>query len=77
MTTTQILLGVAALYLLSKRAGAAQARRAQLNDPTNWGADQWARIYGADLANAGVVHDTQTSLTAYGFEGCLGFRAGA
>lgn len=75
MSTTELILGGIVLVLLSKRAGTAQARAAALNDPTNWGADQWARIFGADLGAAGMVHSTQTSLTPYGFQGSLGFQA--
>ena len=45
-----------------------------MNDPTNWGADQWARIYGDDIAQAGGQIDAQSSLSVYGLGGCMGFQ---
>jgi hypothetical protein len=62
--------------VLTKSRMAAQVQQAQvakMNDPTNWGADQWARIYGDDLAATGGQHDAQSSLTPYGLTACMGF----
>ncbi|MFL6675886.1 MAG: hypothetical protein ACJ8LG_21665 [Massilia sp.] len=71
MKTTHILLGAAALLMLSGRrstvaAAVAQQRSDYLNDPTNWGSDMWSRLYGEDLALAGGQHNAQSGLTAYG-----------
>jgi hypothetical protein len=73
MTTTEMILGGLVLLSLSSSSRAARARRDALNNPTTWGSDMWSRIYGEDLARAGLVHDTQSSLTAYGFDGAIGF----
>jgi hypothetical protein len=76
MSTGEMILGGLVLLALTRSSRAAQARRDALNNPTTWGSDMWARIYGEDLARAGLAGDTQSSLTAYGMRGAIGFTAG-
>ena len=62
--------------LLAKSQQAAQQQqsiKAKMRDPTNWGADQWARLYGDDIAQVGGQPDAQATLTPYGLNGCFGF----
>lgn len=69
MNTTELILGGFVLLALASRSNQTpqqQTVNTYLNDPTNWGADMWARIYGADLAAAGGQHNAQSGLTVYG-----------
>jgi hypothetical protein len=74
-----ILCGMALLVLsgLRRRTTVRQTQRAALLDPTSWGADQWARLYGDDLAMAGGQNNAQSGLTAYGFTNAMGFQGSA
>lgn len=71
--------GVGYMFLVKSRQSALvqQSQVAKMNDPTNWGADQWSRLYGDDLAMAGGQHDAQSGLTPYGITACMGFQGSA
>lgn len=74
MNTKHILIGVVVLIALVRMRKPTQreySERDYLNDPTTWGADQWARLYGADL----MQHDAQSGHTCYGMTGSMGFNA--
>lgn len=78
MSMTTIFWCGVGLMVLSQSSRAAQAQRSQeakYRDPTNWGADQWARIYGDDLAAVGGQHGAQSGMTVYGMTDCMGFGA--
>lgn len=77
MNTTHIVLGVVALLVLLPPRQRAHAplvsQHGYLADSTTWGADQWARLYGADL----MATDAQSPLLAHGVTSCrcTGFNA--
>lgn len=56
MANSKLLIGVVVLLMMAGRNKTTQVAQAQarakydyLHDPTTWGADQWARLYGDDL----------------------------
>ncbi len=53
-TEYMMLAGLAFLLLLPRRQMAPAQPAANMGDPSNWYADQWARIYGADLTLYGT-----------------------
>lgn len=69
-----VLVGLAlALLARSQQARSVQQERKNyMLNPTTWGSDQWARLYGDDLW-MGVPHSAPNSYAAYGIEGGLGF----
>ncbi len=79
MTNTHLALAVFALYVLGRPARTSQAvplaggGYGYLADPTTWGADQWARLYSADMPPT----DAQSPHSAYGLTSCkcTGFNA--
>jgi hypothetical protein len=75
-TTTMIFIGVGILVLMRAQAMAqvkSQVTEAAIVDPGNWYADQWARIYGADLGVNGQ-NPAPSTLDAYGLAGEMGFQ---
>jgi hypothetical protein len=77
MKTEHIIIGVLALILFSKRRVAPTVKE-RLDDPVTWGADiggdQWARIYGEDLRQAGGQHSAPSGYSVYGIVGGIGFN---
>ncbi|MYM39664.1 hypothetical protein [Duganella qianjiadongensis] len=71
--------GIALMALNRSRqlAQVQQSQSAKMNDPTNWGADQWTRLYAADIAAVGGPNRTQSSLTAYGLTGTVDYYPGS
>lgn len=74
MKTSDIIIGVLVLMLLSRPKPTLAQR---LGNPATWGADfesdQWARLYGEDLKNAGGQHSAPSAYDIYGIKGGLGF----
>ncbi len=69
-----MLAGLAFLLLMPRRQAAVQ-QAPNPADPSNWYADQWARIYGADLSQYGS-HPAPSSYDNYSYYGPdMGFNA--
>lgn len=69
MKASTILIVIGALVVLSRpRATVAPlaARQSNLATSTDWGSDQWARIYGADMPPT----DAQSPHLPYGLSTC-------